>query len=151
MADARRPRARETALDARAGKSFHQVTTMNRRNFLGLFVILPGAGRIWRAVLDPSPVDQFMFGVPSDGNIPFSELPEFQCRMVDDQRTYRLRSTIHTVEFDLPEITKILHSIHRKRIESGIPLVEDVHPMSLHELESRRQFFRRHLGQFLRP
>ena len=22
---------------------------MNRRNFLGLFVILPGAGRVWRA------------------------------------------------------------------------------------------------------
>ena len=28
---------------------------MNRRNFLGMFVILPGAGRIWKAVR-PEPV-----------------------------------------------------------------------------------------------
>ena len=124
---------------------------MNRRNFLGLFVILPGAGRIWRAVLDTSPVEQFMFGVPSDGNIPFSELPELQCRMVGDQRKYRLRSVTRTVRFDLQEFIKIMHTIRRNRIESGIPLVEDIQPMSLHELESRRQFFRRHLGQFLRP
>lgn len=107
---------------------------MNRRNFLGLFSILPGAGRVWRAVLNSSRQDQltrqFLFGEPAGGPgcCEWSELPTI------------------VIEIDLPEIMQHLHAIMSQRLRDGLPLVSDIQPMTSAELETRRAFFRRHLS-----
>jgi len=96
---------------------------MNRRNFLGMFVILPGAGRIWRHIRRPTDAECFMFGLPSDRSQAFGDLPTI----------------------NIQDMFKLIYEIKRQReIEAASTEIE-IQQMTGSETEELRQLFRRHL------